>query len=30
MIVNREAQLRAFRSIDPNITGATNLDVNLH
>ena len=30
MFVNRKAQLRSFRSIDPNITGATNLAVNLH
>ena len=30
MFVNRKAQLRSFKSIDPNITGAANLVVNLH
>ena len=30
MFVNRKAQLRSFKSIDPTIPFGTNLDVNLH
>ena len=29
MFVNRKTPLRSFKSIDPNITGATNPDVDL-